>query len=100
MLVRRKRIAEPGDVADVDEQCRFGQEADDFLAERILVADVDRDFLPGKRERRLLGAAAREVGERNFQYREHPAEGGWDEFSERNQVDLVVALDGRGAQAK
>ena len=49
VLVRCERVAEPCDVADVDEQGRLGQDADDFLAERVFVADIDRDFLAGER---------------------------------------------------
>ncbi len=58
MLLRRERVAEPGDVAHVGKQGGLRQLADDFLAEGVLVADVHRDPRPARDERfRPVGAA-------------------------------------------
>ena len=61
VLARRNRAPEPGDVAHVDEQRRLRQLADDFFAEDVLVADVDRDPLARDCERLLVESAAREI---------------------------------------
>ena len=58
VLARRKRIAEPRDVGDVDEQRRGGELSSDLRAEYVLVADVDCNLLARDRERRLPRLAA------------------------------------------
>ncbi len=100
MLRGRDRAAEPGDVADVDQQRRLRQLADDFLAERIFVADVDRHFLAGDRERPLVLRAARKILQRYRQHGDDPSQHGAqrDELAERHEVRFAVSLGGRGAE--
>jgi hypothetical protein len=76
VLLRRDRAAEPRNIADVDEQGRARQLADDFVAERVFVADVDGDALPGDVERLLRVRAARKIKQRNVREFEKPAEHG------------------------
>src|SRR5256712_13338202 len=98
VLRGRQRVAEPCDVGDVDQQGRFGQRARDFIAEGVLVADVDRDALAGDRERRLRGAAAGEIRQRDLQHVQHPAEAGRHELAERHEMYFVINLARRRAE--
>ena len=47
MLTRGERAAPPGIVGEVGEDGCFGKLADDFLAEYVFVANVDRNSLAG-----------------------------------------------------
>src|SRR3954468_4490620 len=96
VLRRRERIAEPGYVRHVDEDRRVPRAARDLVAERVLVADVDRDALAGGTDGALIVPAPREVGERDLQHAEDPAEARRNELAERDEGRLVVGLR-RGA---
>src|SRR2546425_106599 len=98
VLRGRQRVAEPCDVGDVDQQGRFGQRARDFIAEGVLVADVDRDALASDRERRLHWTAAGEIRQRDLQHVQHPAEAGRHELAERHEMYLVIDLARRRAE--
>ena len=73
VLVRRHRIAEPGVVADVDQQRGLGQVVPLLGAEQILVADAHADPLPGDVQRRLIGIARHGIGVRQAHQPEPPA---------------------------
>src|SRR6267143_1507709 len=94
-----ERVAEPGDVRDVHKQRRLGELADDLLAEGVLPADVRRDELTGERERLRIFRAQGKIRERNREGLHNPAETGWNELTEGNEVRLVVALRRRSPHA-
>ena len=61
MLVRRGRIPEPGIVGDVDEKRRLAQNPKLSAAEGVLVADGERELLPGGAQGGLVVSARREI---------------------------------------
>src|SRR5438876_3739701 len=92
VLRGRQRVAEPCNVGGVDQQGRFRQRARDFIAEGVLVADVDRDALAGDRKRGLREAAAGEIRQRDLQHVQHPAEAWRHELAERHEMYFVINL--------
>ena len=96
MLIHRDRVAEPADVAEVDERgrCRIGvgKAQRQFVAVQVFVADVRRPPLTGERKRRRIAGASREVAQRDAHQLGEPAKSGRDELAERHQVLLVVAI--------
>ena len=64
----------------------------ELLAEQVLVADVGSDALAVDVERRRRHRAAVEVAERDVHHPREPVESVGNEFAERHQVVLVVAV--------
>jgi hypothetical protein len=86
VLVDRHGVAEPADVADVDEdrgrQRRVGEARAQFLAEQVFVADVGRQPLALPFEGSLADRAAVEVAQRDVHHRVNQRKQGRDEFAE------------------
>ena len=72
----------------------------DLVAEQVLVADVGRDALARQTKGGCASAAAAEVAERDVHHVGEPAEHARDEFAERHQVVLLVAIGRRFARAE
>ena len=92
VLRRGQRVAEPGDVGEIDQQSGFRKGADDLFAESVFVADVDGHFLSGDAQRGLVFLAPRETGHRDVAHGEKPGKARRNELAEGNQVRLAVAL--------
>ena len=92
MLMRRERVAKPGDVGEIQQQGCSRQLADDLFAEQVFVADVDGDALLANRERGLGISAGSKVSQRHVHQGDKPAKAERDEFTERHQMRLVVTL--------
>ena len=95
--VDRDGVAEPADVADVGEQRRrlrrVGEAPRQFLAEQVFVSRCSAPRVHrATSERRRVRHAAVEVAERDVHHLGEPAKAGRDEFAERHQVQLVVAV--------
>src|SRR5205085_10066395 len=87
------------DIRDIDEQRGARQLRRDLVAERILVADVDRDLFTRDREQPLAERAARKIRHRNVHEAQRPREARRREFAERHEMHLVIDLDRRDAEA-
>ncbi|MNS91524.1 hypothetical protein D3C72_1256180 [compost metagenome] len=101
MLAQGPRIAEPAQVADVDQdgRTRFAvgaglQRGQQIGAEQIFVADVEGDVLAAHCKRRLARRAAIEIAQRHVQQVDEPAESRRHVFAPRHQMALVVAHGG------
>ena len=92
MLRRCQRVAEPGNIGKIDQQIGFRQGADDFLAERVLVADIRGNLQVADTQRRLLHDTGGEIRHRDLRQAHEPAEPGRNELAEGNEVALVIAL--------
>lgn len=92
-------VAEPGDVGDVQQNgglavadfLFIADLVDDFLAEDVFIADVGHDPLVFDGKRFCAGRHG-EVAQRNAHHVDEPAKSGRDEFTEGNEVVLVVAV--------
>ena len=96
MLVNRHRVAEPGDIADVDQHRRCGcsvfEVGTQFFTKQVFVTNVWSEPLAAPFKRRLRQAAAVEVAQRNFHHADEPVEKRRHKFAKRHEVMLVVAV--------
>ena len=102
VLRQRVRIAEPGDVADVGEDggaVVARQRGQQFLAEDVLVADVERDALVPTANGGWSGDPRPKSPSGNGHQVDEPPESPGHELAEGHQVALVVARrPGAGAE--
>src|SRR5207237_9459488 len=100
VLLRRERMTIPGVVGDIHHQGRVSSAAGELAAERVLVADVDRQPLAGDDKWFLVCRARSLIGERNGKnIANEPAEYGLERnrLAEGDQMVLAIDLRGRGA---
>ncbi len=98
MLRKRQRIVEPREVGDVQHQRRRRAACvpcvDDLGTEQILVANVDGHLLAAQCER-LRRRTPLLIANRHLHQIDEPSEAGRNELTERHQMTLAVATQGR-----
>ena len=105
MLVNRHRVAEPSDIADVDQHRRrvgsVFEVGTQFFTKQVLVANVWRESLAAPFKRCLRQAAAVEVAQRNLHHADEPVEKRRHKLAKGHKVMFVVAVVRRaGLQAQ